>query len=226
MPGDGGEINARGWIYGWTGSAHASHGDTCTTMCAYHDARRALSPTLDCRTRCTVDGAAARPLRYDEMRPPYPLGAVRLAILPVAPSPPATAAILGVVDAVLEALPKGVSPFFLTTVLLLTALCALYSHFCDLQAVPTFTVDPSHHGPSPNGSPSDLLLSLPVFSQDSVQFRTTINRKSNRSLPATCCHVLSDRHISCGIPSHHPLSATQIFAVHLLWRLLLKYLEY
>lgn len=156
-------------------------------MCAYHDARRALSLTLDCRTRCKVDGAAARPLRYDEMRPPYPPGAVRLAILPVAPSPPATAAILGAVDAVLEALPKGVSPCCLTAVLLLTALCALYSHYCGPQAVPVFTIYLSHHRPSPNGSPSDLMLVLPVVCQPSVLFRA----KACLLRAATC--FLSDK---------------------------------
>lgn len=148
---------------------------------------RALSLILDCRARCKVDGAAARPLRYDEMRPPYPPGAVRLAILPVAPSPPVTAAILGAVDDVLEALPKGVSPFCFTAVLLLTALWALYSQSCNPQAVPVFTMYLSHHRPSPSGSPSDLMLFLPVVCQPSVLFRAKV------CLPraATCCQNTS-----------------------------------
>mmetsp|Transcript_14392 Transcript_14392/g.43518 ORF Transcript_14392/g.43518 Transcript_14392/m.43518 type:complete len:298 (+) Transcript_14392:413-1306(+) len=61
----------------------------------------------DFRDRCKVEGAASWPLRYDEFQPPYPPGAVRLAILSVKMKSEMVAAIVAAVDAVLDAIPKS-----------------------------------------------------------------------------------------------------------------------
>lgn len=54
-----------------------------------------------------MDGEAAEPLRYDAMEPPYPPGAVRLAILPVVPDGEQRELIEDATAAVHAALPKG-----------------------------------------------------------------------------------------------------------------------
>jgi hypothetical protein len=62
-----------------------------------------------CRGHCRISGRDARPLRYDAMSPAYPPAAVRLLVMPLAPSAEQQAAVQTATAAVVAALPQGVS---------------------------------------------------------------------------------------------------------------------
>ncbi len=88
--------------FAYGGLSHRQLGDL--TMLAFR--QNPCSPPRN-RQRCRVDGEAAEPLRYDALEPPYPPGAVRLAILPVVPDGEQRELIEDATAAVHAALPKG-----------------------------------------------------------------------------------------------------------------------
>lgn len=84
----------------------------CVTLAATYEALSAKyldqgidsAAVLKFRSRCTIEGSRAYPLRYDELQPPYPLGAVRLAVLPIRPASAQQSAICSAADSILSAI--------------------------------------------------------------------------------------------------------------------------